>query len=115
MRVGIRRQTKAVQAREAPIHRRVRREPGLDRKYVRRKIAITFLDRIEAGLRAERSEPRRPDMGGNEVRMRARLQRDLQKMARVEPKDRPPIRSDIADAGEAGGEPVDAGEIRRVD
>ena len=50
MRVGVRGQTIAIEERHAPVHRRIGRQPGLDREDVRRQIAVAVRDGVEARL-----------------------------------------------------------------
>ena len=116
-RMGVRvgNQPETVQGRDPPVHGRIRRQPGLDREDVRREVSVAVVDGVEARLRAERGEPRRPDMGGDEVRVRSRLQGDLQQVPGVEPQDRPPVRVQVADPGQAVHYPVRRIEIRGVD
>ena len=102
MRVRTGDQRIAVEAGDTPVHRRVRREPGLKRKDVRRQIAETRFDRVEPRHRAEQRKPRRPDMGRDQVAAFVDFQGDLEQVARVEPQNRSAVRSDIADAFEAG-------------
>jgi hypothetical protein len=54
-------------------------------------------------------------MRRNEIGVGARFQRDLEKVARVEAEDRPAVGGDVADTGEALGDAVGGGEIRRID
>ena len=115
MRIGIRGQAKAVEEREPPVHRRVGGEPRLHRKDVPGEVAVALFDGIEAGLRAERREPRRPDVGRQEIGVRSALQRDLQEIARVEPEDWAAVGGDVADRRQPGREAVDGVEVRRVD
>ena len=65
--VGVRHQPEPIEGRHPPVHRRVRRKAGLDREDVRREVPVAVVDGVEAGLRAERGEPRSPDVGGNQV------------------------------------------------
>ncbi len=67
MRVGIRHQPVAIEKRQPPVHRRIGRQPGLHREDVRRQVAVARDNRVEARLRAERGEPRRPDMCRHQV------------------------------------------------
>ena len=64
MGVGVGHQPEAVELRHPPVHRRVRREAGLDREDVLREVPVAVVDGVESGLRAEGGEPRRPDVGG---------------------------------------------------
>src|SRR5581483_5970434 len=115
MRIGIRYEPVAVEHREPPVHRRIGREPGLDRENLARKIAVAFLDRVEARLRAESREPRRPDMRGHEIGIGMRFECYLEKIARIEAEDRTAVRSDVADPPEPTGDPVHRREIGCVD
>ena len=115
MRVRIGDEPIAVEHRQPPIHWRVGGEPRFDGEDMIGEIAIAFLDGIEAGLRAERGEPRRPDMRRDEIGVRTGRERDLQQIARVEPENRPPVGGDIADAGKPIGNAVGDSEIGRID
>jgi hypothetical protein len=79
------------------------------------QVAVAFLDRVEAGLRAERGEPRRPDVRRHEVGVRPGVERHFQQIARIEAEDGPAVGSDVADPREAGRQPVGAGEIGQID
>src|SRR5262245_32769396 len=79
------------------------------------KVPVALRDRVEAGLRSERSEPWRPDMRRHEISMGSAFQHDLEQVAGIEAEDRPPVRGDIADAREAFRDAVDSGEIGRID
>jgi hypothetical protein len=115
MRVGIGDQPIAVEQREPPIHRRVRGQAGLDRKNMLGQLGIAFGDRVEARLRAQCREPRRPDVRRHQIGVRACLERDLKQIVGVESQDRPAVGGDIADAGKSGGDAIDGGKIGRVD
>ena len=115
VRVGVGDQPVAVEHRQPPVHRRVGREPGLHGKDLIGQIAVACGDRIKAGLRAERGEPRRPDMRRDEIGVGTGRQRDLEKVARVEPEDRAAVGSDVADARQALGNALGGREVRRVD
>ena len=82
MGVGVGDQTIAVEERHPPVHRRIGGQPGLDREDVVGEIAVAVGDRVEAGLRSERREPRRPDMRRDQVGVGTGFQRDLQEVAR---------------------------------
>ena len=101
-RVGVRvaHQGEAVEARDAPVHRRIGGEPRLHGEDVGREVAVALLHRVEAGLRAQHGEPGRPHVGRDEVGVRPALQGDLQQVPRVEPQDRPAVRRDVADRPE---------------
>ena len=115
MGVGVGHQPEAVELRHPPVHRRVRREAGLDREDVPREVPVAVVDGVEPGLRAERGEPRRPDVGGDQVRVGARFQGDLQQVPRVEPQDRPPVRVQVADPRQAVDHPIGGFEVGGVD
>ena len=102
MRVRAGDQRVAVEAGDAPVHRRVRGEPGLKGKDVRCQIAETGFDRVKPRHRAKQRKPRCPDMRRDQVAAFVDFQGGLKQVARVEPQDRAAIRADIADAFEAG-------------
>ena len=113
--VGARRQGEAVEAGEAPVHRRVGGEAGLDGEDVLGEVAVALLDRVEARLRAEDGEPRRPDVGRHEIGAGTALEDDLEQVARVEAEDRPPVGGDVADPPEAVTETPGGLEVGGVD
>ena len=115
MGVRVADQGEAVELRDAPVHRRIRGEPGLDREDVGGEIAVAFVDRVETRFRAERGEPGGPDVRRDEVGVRPARQGDLQQMPRVEAQDRPPVRGDVADGGELLPEPPRRLQVRGVD
>ena len=115
MSVRIGHQAVRVQAGDPPVHLGIGRQPGLDRGDVLGQVGVTVGDRVEAGLRAERREPRRPDVGGHQIGVRAGLQRDLQQIARVQSEDRAPVRGQVPDPAERGVEAGHGVEIGQVD
>ena len=115
MGVGVRDQAIAVEERHPPVHRRVGGQPGLDREDVVGEVAVAIGDRVESRPRAQHGEPRRPDMGGNQVGAGPGLQRDLEQVPGIEAEDRPAVGVEVADPPEAGGEAVGGVEIRDVD
>ena len=88
VRVRVGDQAVAVQAGHPPVHLRVGGQAGLHREDVVGQVGVAVGDRVEAGLRAQRGEPRRPDVRRHQVAVRAGLQRDLQQVARVQAEDR---------------------------
>ena len=113
--VGVRDEPEAVEGRDPPVHRRVGREARLDREDVLREVPVALVDGVEPGLRAERGEPRGPDVGGHEIGPGVGLEGDLQQVPGVEPEDGPPVRVEVADPGKARGHPVHCVEVRGVD
>ena len=113
--VGVRDEAKAVEGGDPPVHRRVGREPRLDREDVLREVPVAFVDRVEARLRPERGEPGGPDVGGHEVRPGVRFEGELEEVPGVEPENRPPVGIEVADPREARGHPVHCVEVRGVD
>ena len=65
-----------------------------------REVGVAVRDPVEAGLRAEHREPRRPGVRGHQVAPVAAGQGDLEQVPRVEPEDRPPVGGEVADPGE---------------
>ena len=115
MGIGVGHQPEPVQGRHPPVHRRVRRQAGLDREDVRREVPVALVDGVEAGLRTERREPRGPDMGGDEIRAGPGLQRNFEQMPGIETEDRPSVRVQIADSGQTVDHPIRGFEVRGVD
>ena len=72
-----------VERGEPPVHRRVGGEAGFHRMNIGRHIPKARFHRIEAGKRAEHGKMRRPDMRGDEDRLRADIHRDLQQVTAV--------------------------------
>ncbi|AUX22690.1 uncharacterized protein SOCEGT47_031960 [Sorangium cellulosum] len=105
----------AIEPGDAPVHRGIGREPRLDREDVRREIAIALLDRVEAGLGAQHREPGGPDVRRHEVGALARLQHDLEQVARVEPQDRPPVGAQVADLRERADDAIGGLEVGRIE
>ena len=112
VRVGVGDQPVAVQRRHPPVHRRVGGQAGLHREDVLGQVGVAVRDRVEARLRAQRREPRRPDVRRHQVAALAGLQGDLQQVARVQPEDRPAVRAEVADPPERRGEPRGRGRGR---
>ena len=115
VRVGVGHQPEAIQRRDAPVHLRVGRQAGLDREDVRGEVGVALVDGVEPGLRAERGEPRRPDVGRHEIRTGVRLQRDLQQMPGVQTEDGPAVGPDVADGRQLVGDAAGRLEVRRVE
>src|SRR6266511_1233045 len=61
--VGVADRAEAVQRRDAPVHRRVRGEAGLDREDVVDQLAVARLDRVEPRGRTQHPHPRRREAG----------------------------------------------------
>jgi hypothetical protein len=85
-----------------------------DREDVLGQVGVAFLHRVEAGLRAQDSEPGRPDVRRHEKAARIGRQRDVQQVAGVQAENRPAVGGEIADLGQRGGNPVRGVEARRV-
>ena len=79
------------------------------------EVGVAVVDRVESRLRAERGEPWRPHMGGDEVAAQPALERGLQQIAGVEPQDRPAVGGEIADLGQAAGDLADRVEVGCVE
>ena len=104
VRVGVGDQPVAVQRGDPVVHRRVGGQPGLDREDVPGQVGVAVGDRVEAGLRAERREPGRPDVRRHQVAALAGVQQRLQQVAGVQPEDRPAVGGDVADPGQPPGQ-----------
>ena len=115
MGVGVGHQPEAVERRHPPVHRRIGGKSRLDREDVPREVPVALVDGVEAGLRAEGGEPRRPDVGGDQVRPGTRFKGDLEQVPGVEPQDRPPVRVQVAYPGQAVDHPVGGFEVGGVD
>ena len=115
VRVGVGHQPEAVQRRHPPVHLRVGRQAGFDREDVRGEVGVALVDGVEPGLRAERGEPRRPDVGRHEIRAGVRLQGDLQQMPRVQAENGPPVGSDVADGRQLLSDAPGCLQVRRVE
>src|SRR5439155_20607575 len=114
MSVGVRDELEAVELRQTTVHWRVGRQAGLQREDARRQNAVALLDGIEAALRAEHGEPRRPDMRRNEVSAIARFERNFEQITRIEAKDRAAIGVEVSDTGKTRDEALRRGETRNV-
>ena len=97
MRIRIGNQRVTVQVADTPVHRRIGRQPRLEGKDVRRQVAKTLFDRVKARLGPQHRKPRRPDVRGNQVAAFVDPKHDLQQVTRVQPQDRSPVRTNIAD------------------
>ena len=73
---------------------------------VRRQVPEAFLHAVEPGKRAEHGEVGRPDMGGDELRLRTGFQRQLQQVPAVQAQNGSAVRVDVPDGGQAGGQLV---------
>ena len=115
MGIGVGHEPEAVQGRDPPVHRRVRGKARLHGENVGAQVPVAVVDGVETRLRAERREPGRPDMGGDEIRAGVRFQGDLQQVPGIEAQDRPSVRVQVADPGQAVHHPLRCLEIRGVD
>ena len=97
-------QGEAVQGGDPPVHGRVGGEPRLHRVNAGRQVVKAGLHGVEPGKGAEHGEVGRPDVGGDELRVRAGLQRQLQQVPAVQAQDGPPVGVDVADGLQPGGE-----------
>ena len=73
---------------------------------VGRQVAEAGLQGVEAGEGAEHGEVGRPDMGGDELRVGADLQRQLQQVPAVQPQNGTAVGVDVADGLQPGGQLV---------
>jgi hypothetical protein len=115
VRVGVAHQAVPVQRGAGPVHRRIGGQAGLHREDVIGQVGVAVPHRVEAGLRAEDGEPRRPHVRGHQEAARAGRQRDVQQVTRVEPEDGPAVRGQVADPGQRRGDPVSLIEAGRVE
>ena len=106
MGVGVGHQRQTVQGGDSPVHGRVRGQARLHRMDVVRQVAEAFLHGVKAGEGAEQGEVGRPDVGGNEFRAGAGLQRQLQQVPAVQSQDGPAVGADVADGLQPGRELV---------
>ena len=114
MRVGVADQAVPVQRGAGPVHRRVRGQARLHREDVPGQVGVAVSHRVEARLRAEDREPRRPDVRGHQEAARVSRQRDVQQVAGIQAEDRPAVGGQVADLGQRRGDPVGGLEARRV-
>ena len=70
------------------------------------QIPEALLHGIEAGEGAKQSEVGRPDVSGDEFRVRAGVQGQLQQVPTVQPQNGPSVGVDVADGLQPGGELV---------
>ena len=113
--IGIGDQRVPVEAGEPPVHGRVRREPRLQGEDLAGQIVVALFDRVEARLGAQHREPRRPDVGGDQVAPFARLKRDLQKVAGIEPQNGTAVGIHVADPCQAILHALGLLQVRGVD
>ena len=106
MGVGVGDQGESVQGRDPPVHGRIRGEARLHRVDVAGQIPEALLHGIEAGEGAKQSEVGRPDVSGDEFRVRAGVQGQLQQVPTVQPQNGPSVGVDVADGLQPGGELV---------
>ena len=95
--VGVGDQGEAVQGGEPPVHGRVGGEAGLHGVDMAGETAEAAGHGVKAGKGAEESEVGRPDVGGDQLRVRAGLQDQLQQVPAVQAQDGPPVGVDVAD------------------
>ena len=104
--VGVGHQGEAVQGGDPPVHGRVGGQARLHRVDVTGQVGEARLHGVEAGEGAEQGEVGRPDVGGDELRVRTRVQGQLQQIPAVQPQDGPPVGADVADGLQFGGQLV---------
>ncbi len=104
MRVGVGDQRKPFQRGKAPIHGRVRGQPGLQRMDMARQILKAFGDIVKPRISAEQGKMGRPDMGGDKYGLRAHVQGDLQQVPTVQPQNGPAVRVQVADGLQPAGQ-----------
>ena len=114
MGVGAGDHEQMVEVAPAPVHIRVGGKAGLGGEDVGRKIFETLVKTVEAGLRAEEGEPRRPDMGGNHVGA-GYLQHHRQQVFHVKAEDGAPVGLQVSYGVELGAEPVGTVEVGHID
>jgi len=102
--IGVGNQGKPIQAAPQPVHLGIRGQARLQGENLVAQIAETVLDTVEPGLGSEQGEPRRPDMGWNNISQRVRFQNHLQQVARVQAQDGTAIRSEVAHLAKTGVE-----------
>ena len=115
MGIGAGGETIAVEKRHPPVHRRIGGQPGFHREDAIGEIAVTVDDRVEAGLRSERREPRRPDMRRHQIGVGTGFERDLQEIAGIESENRSAVGGDVADTRQPCRHAIDGLEIGRID
>ena len=114
MRIGIGNRGVSVQGGNQPIRGRIGREAGFHGENFRTQIAVTLFDGVEARLRAQDSEPGRPDMGGNQTTSFARAQHYLQQVAGIELQGRTPVGAKRAETLQFFYQAACAGEVGHV-
>ena len=113
--VGIGDQRKAVQLRQPPVHRRIGRQAGFQRKDLGGQVAVTLSDRIETGLRAQDGKPRRPNVRRDQETTVAAVQRELQQVPRIQAQNGPAVGCQVADFGQLLNQPFRLFPARNVD
>ena len=104
--VGVGDQGEPVQGRDPPVHGRIGGEARLHRVDVAGQIPEALLHGVKAGEGAEQGEVGRPDVSGDELRVRAGVQGQLQQVPAVQAQNGPPVGVDVADGLQPGGELV---------
>ena len=95
--VGVGDECEPIQLGDAPVHRRIGREPCLHRVDVRRQVVKALLDGVKVGECAKHGKVRRPDVRRDELGLRAGVQRQLEQIAAVETQDWPSVGVDVPD------------------
>src|SRR5579875_283132 len=80
-----------------------------------REIRIALGHAVESGLGTEHGEPWSPHVGRHQITSGAAVKRDLQEVARVQPKDRTAIGGQVSDLGKSCGNAAGRLEGRRVE
>ncbi len=106
--VGMGDQGEAIQSRNPPVHGRVGGKAGFHRVDIGGQVLEALFYGVEPGKSSEQGKMRRPDMSGDEYRLRAGLQRDFQKVPAVQSQNRASVGVNIAD----GLQPV--GKVFRI-
>ena len=104
VRVRVRDQRQPVERGHAPVHRRIGGQAGFDRMDVRGQVVKAFLHAVKARECAEHGKVRRPDVRGDELRVRTGVQRQLEQVTAVHAEDGAAVRMDIAHRLEPRGQ-----------
>ena len=102
--IGVGHQGISVQGGTAADHCGIRGEPGLQGVDMAGEIAEALPDGVKAGEGPKQGEVGRPDVSGDEHRIRAGLQGDLQQIPAVQAQDGPPVGVEVANGLQAAGE-----------